>query len=229
MSEPAWDELEAGTMVRGALWLKQVVGEGNTFTKQQIAEAFPGVAQADRRIRDLRDHGWVIHTNTSDARLSAEAQRLVKIGAPVWDREARRASQREKPLSAKVRGETMERDGYMCRTCGITGGESYPDDPVNTAVLSVFRKEVVLPDGSRKTGPMAECKRCRSGSAKSARRLDKLQERIGALDEAAKRQLAQWMARDERDWSDLELLWSAYRALPPEYRDQLRAEVEKPD
>jgi hypothetical protein len=65
-------------MITGALWLAAEVGEGGVFTKEQVRQAFPGISQADRRIRDLRDYGWVIHTNTDDASLASGEQRLVK-------------------------------------------------------------------------------------------------------------------------------------------------------
>ena len=46
VEQPAWDDPDssAGTMVRGALWLLQVVGQGGVFTKNQLREAFPGVS-----------------------------------------------------------------------------------------------------------------------------------------------------------------------------------------
>ena len=58
MVMPRWDDANLGTMRRAALWLVEVVGEGNSFTKSQLREAFPEVAQIDRRMRDLRDFGW---------------------------------------------------------------------------------------------------------------------------------------------------------------------------
>src|SRR4029079_19025372 len=106
--------LSAGTMVRGALWLLQVVGEGNTFTKNQLREAFPGISQVDRRIRDLRDYGWVVYSSTEDATLLAEDQRFVKAGVAVWDPKARRAAAPQNPISSKDRQAVLARDGYMC-------------------------------------------------------------------------------------------------------------------
>lgn len=137
-------------MVRGALWLVQVVGEGNTFTKNQLRKAFPGVSQVDRRIRDLRDYGWVVYSNTEDARLSVEDQRFVKEGVPVWDAKARHDSAPQKATSSKERQAVLVRDGYMCTLCGIAGGEPYPDDAVMTAVLSVSRRTLLLADGREK-------------------------------------------------------------------------------
>src|ERR1700722_7484392 len=82
---PKWDDygFSAGTMIRGALWLLQVVGEGNVFTKEQVRAAFPGISQIDRRIRDLRDYGWVISSSSDDATLSADEQRFIQAGTAV--------------------------------------------------------------------------------------------------------------------------------------------------
>jgi hypothetical protein len=48
---PAWNDpnFKGGTMARGALWLLQEVGEGNTFTKEQLRVAFPGVTPGQLR------------------------------------------------------------------------------------------------------------------------------------------------------------------------------------
>jgi hypothetical protein len=61
MALPKWNDptLRAGTRIRTALWLISEVGVGNSFTKEQHRAAFSGVAQADRRMRDLRDYASV--------------------------------------------------------------------------------------------------------------------------------------------------------------------------
>ena len=45
MKRPTWNDpgISAGTMVRAALWLLDVVGEGNVFTKEEVRVAFPGM------------------------------------------------------------------------------------------------------------------------------------------------------------------------------------------
>jgi hypothetical protein len=163
---PQWNDpdLKDGTMVRGALWLVQEVGEGNIFTKEQLRQAFPGVSQADRRIRDLRKFGWTILANTEDAGLMAEDQRFVRVGVPVWDPAARREAA-PKAVTAKETRAAMERDSFMCTMCGISGGEPYLDDSNQTAVLSVTRRETLLPCDRTETLLVTECKRCRAGSS----------------------------------------------------------------
>lgn len=212
-------------MVKGALWLLQQVGEGNRFTKKQLREAFPDASQADRRFRDLRDYGWVILTNTEDATLAPEDQRFVKAGIPVWDPAARRAAAPQKAVSAKEKKAVLARDGYMCTSCGISGGEEYLDDSNRTAVLSVTSLEVVMPDGEKETLLTTECKRCRSGFDGVPVRTGDVLDAIKELDQADRARLLRWMNRGRRGSTALERAWNSYRRLPGEARDALRADL----
>ncbi|WP_351232852.1 hypothetical protein [Streptomyces sp. NPDC002133] len=219
-------ELKAGTMVRGALWLVQVIGEGNTYTKGQLRGAFPGVSQADRRIRDLRDYGWVLRTSSEDATLTAEDQRFVKAGVPVWDPAARRASAPQKAVSSREKQASMARDHYMCTLCGISGGEEYIDDSNQTAVLSVTRRETVLPDGREETLLVTECKRCRAGADDRPARADEAVADIKELDPRDQRRLLRWIERGRRGSTHLDRAWNTYRRLPAAARDEVRAALE---
>ncbi len=214
-------------MVRGALWLLQVVGEGNTFTKNQLREAFPGISQADRRIRDLRDYGWVVYSSTEDATLLAEDQRFVKAGVPVWNPKARRASAPSKAISAKERQAVLARDGYMCTLCGIAGGEPYPDDSLMTAVLAVSRHSVSGPHEYETEVLMTECKRCRSGGAPNPVAAEDALAAARSLGPGELHRLLRWMDRGRRGSTALDLAWAAYRRVAVEQRkevtDSLRA------
>ncbi|MEV7718838.1 hypothetical protein [Streptomyces sp. NPDC088184] len=224
MPFPTWDdpELKGGTMIRGALWLLQEIGEDNTFTKEQLRDAFPGISQADRRLRDLRDFGWVIHTNAEDASLMAEDQRFVKAGVPVWDPAARRAAAPQKQVTAKEKKAVFARDGYMCTVCGISGAESYMDDSNQTAVLSVTRRSTVLPDGREEVLLVTECKRCRAGSDGEPARADQILAEINSLDPADRQRLARWIERGRRGSTQLERAWNAYRRLPGDARREVQ-------
>lgn len=224
MDLPPWNspDLGGGTMVRAALWLVQEVGEGNTFTKEQLRLAFPGVSQADRRLRDLRAYRWSILTSTEDASLLREEQRFICAGVPVWDPAARRAAAPHTTMSAKEKQAALSRDDYMCTICGISGGESYPDDPTQTGVLSVSRRATLLPNGSERLMLVTECKRCRAGSGPSPVRADEVLSTIEALDDDERRQLKRWMDRGRRVPTPLDQAWSSYRRLPPDARDEIR-------
>jgi hypothetical protein len=220
MGLPTWDDpdLKAGTMVRGALWLIREVGEGNVFTKEQMRKVFPRIAQADRRLRDLRKYGWVIHTSADDASLRNEEQRLVKVGLAVWDSgERRKAAQ--SVVSAKARQATLAADHYQCVICGIAGGEIYPDAPTVTAVLSVSRREVGLPDGKTESQLVTECKHCRAGAnGDEIGDVTRLLTDIRNLDDADRVRLQRWMHRGQRGATPLDRVWTAYRKLPTKSR-----------
>lgn len=228
MDLPAWDDpdFKGGTMVRAALWLVQVVGEGNTFTKEQLRLAFPGVTQADRRLRGLRDFQWSILTSVEDAALLAEQQRFVRAGVPVWDPAARRAAAPQVSMSAKEKLIALGSDDYMCTICGISGGESYADDVTQTGVLSVSRRPTLLPDGRETVMLITECKRCRAGSDGSPARADEVLAAIDSLDEDDRRRLRRWIVRGRRVVTPLDRAWNSYRRLPSDARGAVRARLD---
>ena len=223
---PKWNDptLKAGTMIRTALWLISEVGVGHSFTKEKHRAAFAGKAQADRRMRDLRKYGWVIHTSAEDATLNSDEQRLVQIGRPVWDREARRTAAPEQ-LTAKARRATFAENDYMCVVCGIAGGERYPDAPHMTAVLAISRRSVTLPDGSLHTMFVSECKRCRSGAAGGQLDLRQLLQSIRSISPPERAVFARWAESGRR--SPLDSLWADFRQLPSAARAQVRERLKQ--
>ncbi|WP_198941681.1 hypothetical protein [Amycolatopsis sp. CB00013] len=226
---PDWDDptLKAGTMIRGALWLMQVVGVGNTFTKEQVRAAFPGISQADRRLRDLRSYGWVILTSTEDATLGAEDQRFAKPGVPVWDPEERRAADLLAGPTAKEVRAVMARDGYLCTVCGVSAAEPYADDTNQTAVLSVTRHQTVMADGTQGFELMTECKRCRAGAAGGSASVNEVLAEIQALGTDDQRRLSRWAKRGRRGATPLDRAWNSYRRLPEAGRNTVRSTLEE--
>lgn len=229
MKQPAWDDPEskAGTMIRGALWLLQVVGEGGTFTKNELRTAFPGVSQIDRRIRDLRDYGWILHSNVEDASLLAEDQRFVKAGVPVWDPHERRQAAPRKAISSKDRQAVLIRDGYMCTLCGISGAEPYPDDPVMTAVIAVSRRSIGTLDGSETETFVTECKRCASGLGASP--IDERDVLLASteLSPGDRRRFIRWMERGRRGSTELDRAWASYLRVPKDRRRDVAYQIRR--
>lgn len=202
-------------MVRGALWLAGEVGVGGIFTKEDIRRAFPGIAQADRRIRDLRDYGWVIHTNTDDASLRPGEQRLVTLGVAVWDKSARRGSA-PKTVSSKQRHATLAADSYQCTMCGIAGGEAYPDNPTLTAVLTVALRNISQTPSPDSVHLATLCKRCFAGAEPTDdANLDRFLTDVRNLDETDRQRLRRWIRRGRRGPTPLDRAWTDYRRLPP--------------
>lgn len=220
MQHPSWQDPKLGTMKRAALWLVQVVGEGNSFTKEQLRDAFPGVAQIDRRMRDLRDFGWKIDTNREDLTLEANEQRFAAMGEPVWV-PGKATKKTSGSMTATQRRELLTRDGHMCRSCGIAGGQQY-SGTYETAQLDVARRQVRRPDGSLVVQLVIECNRCRVGGRELIADLGDVLTRVRRLSAFERQILGDWISTDQRAFSELESLWAAYRTLPPESRAEVR-------
>lgn len=225
MVMPSWTDPKLGTMKRAGLWLATVVREGNVFTKEDVKQAFPGVSQADRRVRDLRDHGWQIDTNREDASLGPHEQRFVKQGEPVW--EPGKGARSGTSITQTRRREVLARDGHFCRSCGIAPGEVYAGT-YESAQIDIARRLVRQPDGSETTELVAECNRCRVGGRGVVTDFGSLLNRTKALSGLERKMLSDWMERDRREFSAAESFWADYRALPEESRVKVREALKPP-
>jgi hypothetical protein len=149
-------------------FLRQVVGEGGTFKIQDLIRAVTAATgeeyvEIDRRLRELRQVDWQILSYKSDARLSRNQLKLVKIGQPVdepgwkWPREHR--------CTARVRRAVFERDGSKCTICGIADGQPYPDKPTRLARMTVGRVRPGSHGGAYTvTNCKVECANCNEGT-----------------------------------------------------------------
>jgi hypothetical protein len=132
-------------MQAAADWLQASVGVGGVFTKAQLRAAFPDVSQIDRRVRDLRARGWVIHTRREDPTLKQMEMRLVEVGdlsvaAPGIPSTDRRAA--------------LLQWAYSCCLCGVGSGENYRDAAHVRVQLSVVRSFKLC------DSPVPICRRC---------------------------------------------------------------------
>ncbi|MFJ8144860.1 hypothetical protein ACIQ6R_07280 [Streptomyces sp. NPDC096048] len=206
-----------GSKARAALWLIQEVGEGNIFTVAKLREAFPEVAQIDRRMRDLRDHGWEISTSREDPELLQQERRFVSRGMDVWIPGQAKAPSHKASITSAQRARVMLADGHLCRTCGIGVAESY-EDGVEQSALNIARRQVTLPDGSLTHQLITECKRCGRGSVDRSVDLPAVLSRIESLAPLERSVLSGWVKNDQRTYSSLEVLWGMYRTLPEDSR-----------
>lgn len=220
---PDWRDHSLGARVRAALWLVDQVGEGNTFTKQELRDAIPDREQVDRRLRDLRPAGWIIHTYRDIEALRANELLLERIGAPVWEAAHRGVGLRK--ISDKVRREILERDRFRCRRCGISAGEPYPDGSGEVGRLTIGHILAHKSGGSPGADSLlTECARCNEtikhlSEAQLTR--EQVQDRITELRGDDKRTLLEWMHADHRDFSAVEAVWAQYRQLPATEREKV--------
>ena len=99
-------------------YLREHVGE--VVASQELRAVVPHVTEWARRIRELRQAGWEISTHNDRADL--------KPGEYVLERLPSKALnyQFEQPISAALRAQVLERNGYTCMMCGAGAGE--PDE-----------------------------------------------------------------------------------------------------
>ncbi|MFH8557159.1 hypothetical protein ACH4GP_31185 [Streptomyces celluloflavus] len=223
MDVPSWQDTKNGGKIRVARWLVEVVGVGNAFTKTAMREAFPGVTQIDRRMRDLRDNGWVILTSREDPSLNSNEHRFVQEGEPVWV-PGKGKSKPKSTLTAAQRSETMKADNYLCRSCGVGAGEQYGDSR-GSAQLDIARRQVTLADGTTETQLVTECNRCRVGNGARDADVSALLLDLESLGSVERKVLAQWMQADQRTYSILERLWGTYRTLPDQSRAVIKQKI----
>ncbi|MGW0562604.1 hypothetical protein ACWDZ4_18765 [Streptomyces sp. NPDC003016] len=221
MTLPSWQNVKFGGKIRAALWLETEVGEGNTFTKAALRKAFPEVAQIDRRLRDLRDHGWRIDTSRDDPALKQEEQRYVTKGAEIWIPGQAKVAKHKNSLSAAQRAKVWQGDNFLCRTCGIGAGEPYSDEGDVLSQLNVARRKVVLADGTVDFQMVTECRRCGAGGEREID-LDGLLSKVAGLSALEREVFAGWIEADQRTQGALEQLWGIYRTLPVESREVVR-------
>jgi hypothetical protein len=215
---PSWRNEKLGSMVRGALWLESEVGEGNTFTKARLRADFPNLSQIDRRLRDLRNYGWMIHTSRDDPTLEQQEQRYVAKGAEVWIPGQAKTPKHKSSITAAQRAKVMRGDNFLCRSCGIASGEEYGDG-VEQSQLNVARRKVVLPGGEIDYQMVTECRRCGAGGGADREvDLEAMLELVEALAPMERRIFAGWIAADQRSLSPIDKVWGIYRTLPEQSR-----------
>lgn len=213
MKVPIWNDprVKRGTMIRSALWLASEIGVGGVFTKEQHRNAFKGIAQADRRLRDLRKFGWVICTNLEDVTLHANEQRFVKMGLPVWEAGVRKLST-QTTLTAKQRRSILAAHDFQCAICGIAGGEEYADLPGVNAVLSITRTVNTQLDDSTTSLYTVECKQCRVGARSGASDSRQILEGLRFLSKVERELFISWATLGRRQAIDR--LWIEFRRQP---------------
>lgn len=95
---------------------------GRVVTSIEIRDAAgKGVSEWARRVRELReDEGWPILTHNDDAGLKP-GQYLMKEPPP-----KKSSVTFSRNISAKLRAEVLDRNGFTCQMCGLTPGDIDP-------------------------------------------------------------------------------------------------------
>ncbi len=119
-----------GSKARLKEYLRNHVGEIVTARDLQVA-AGPQVTEWARRVREIREEGWPIRTHNDDAGLRPGEYRLDSM--PPDD--SQYAFTRR--ISARLRAQVLERNGYTCQMCGAGAGEIDDLNPGRTIRLHI--------------------------------------------------------------------------------------------
>ncbi|MFD4785165.1 HNH endonuclease [Rhodococcus qingshengii] len=202
------------------------IGEGHKFTKLGLHEAVPDFSQVDRRMRDLRECGWVIDNYKVNPSLKPNEYLVQKIGVRI-DLGERPPTPKRRTISGAKRREILERTGNLCAICGVPAGGSYPDLPGRRAVLTIGQIASDTPSGpGDENNLQAECHRCNEGHDSTANPpewesvLAQAQD-IGA--KADKARLLSWMIAQRRTPDDIERIFADWRRLPRGDRNRVMA------
>lgn len=91
---------------------------GRVIESRELYAASGGAGQYGRRLRELRDEeGWPISSHNDDAKLKPGQYLLREKPAKKYAPEFTRG------ISAKLRAQVLDRNGFTCQMCGLTPGD----------------------------------------------------------------------------------------------------------
>ena len=109
-----------GSKAALAAYLQQRVGV--VLNSAELQAAANGAAEWGRRLRELRSEGWRISSHNDRADLKPGQYMLESLPSA-----SRKGYRFEKPISARLRAQVLERNGYTCQMCGIGAGDRMDD------------------------------------------------------------------------------------------------------
>lgn len=231
-----WENTKIGSKKRVAFYLATQVREGGFFTIDDMRDTIrtadgKGIDEIDRRIRELREVGWIIRNYKTLATLAPNELFLETVGDRVWEKDYK--TPRSTTLSASARAAVYARDGKRCAVCGIDFGDEYAD----LAALGLHTKARPTighwtpreRGGSDDlTNLRPECHLCNE----QARNLTLtpvdvalLKRQIAELKRDDKRKLSSWLLTSRRTFTELERVWSEINKLPTNDRDDIKQYV----
>lgn len=217
-----------------AAWLAFHLNIGDTFTMPQVREALGSDAvpnsqeHLNRRLRKLREDGWVLTTNQHDMSLANGIYRLDEKG---WH-----PSQGQRPrtesISKNMERAVFQRDGSRCVICGVGRGEPYPGQPGTVASITVGHRQARAHKGSAKDMDNLETQ---CAMHNETVREEFLPESVDSVLEDLSRlrrreeleKLETWLTQRYRSRDRLDQVHDQIRALSPSERKSVLEEVRK--
>lgn len=92
---------------------------GQVVSTEEVRDASGNQVQYSRRLRELRDEeGWPIESHRDAVDLSPGQYRLVEL--PPGEPPVRL----QRNISARLRAQVLDRNGFTCAMCGVAAGET---------------------------------------------------------------------------------------------------------
>lgn len=132
---------------------------GRVITSKEIRDAAGSdVSEWARRVRELReDEGWAILTHNDDAGLKP-GQYLLKETTKI------KKISFSRNISAKLRAEVLDRNGFTCQMCGLTPGEIDPETRRNVRLHIGHIVDKSLGGKDELSNLRALCSTCNQGA-----------------------------------------------------------------
>jgi hypothetical protein len=133
---------------------------GVVVTSHQLRDAAgPGVSEWARRVRELReDEGWPILTHNDSTALKP-GQYLLQEKPP-----EREGVSFARGISAKLRAEVLDRNGFTCQMCGLTPGDIDPNTGRKVRLHMGHIKDKSLGGRDELSNLRALCSTCNQGA-----------------------------------------------------------------
>ncbi len=134
--------------------------KGHVVTSIQIRDAAgSGVSEWARRVRELReDEGWPILTHNDSTDLKPGQYLLVGDPPHIPNVSFSR------PISARLRAEVLDRNGFTCQMCGLTPGEIDPSTGRKVRLHIGHIKDKSLGGRDELSNLRALCSTCNQGA-----------------------------------------------------------------
>ena len=133
---------------------------GEVVTAIQIRDAAgPNVSEWARRVRELREQeGWKIETSNDTTELK-QGQYILREN-PADNPPVAFSS----GISAKLRAEVLDRNGFTCQMCGLTPGDTDPTSGRNVRLHIGHIKDKSLGGLNELSNLRALCSTCNQGA-----------------------------------------------------------------
>lgn len=216
-----------------AAWLAFNLRAGDTFSMPELRDAIGTDAvpnnqeHLNRRLRRLREDGWVLTSNSSDKSLGPGLYRIDQKGWYPGLGERPKQDNISKAMEQAV----FKRDGRRCVICGVASSEPYIGKPDSHAVITVGHRQARAHKGSAKDIDNLETQCALHNEPVREEILpESLDEVLLDLKRLKKEELEKletWLDQGYRSRDRLDQIHDRARALSPRERNELVVEVWK--